>query len=98
MLIVKCYVSVAITAKLNYFRMSPRKVRLVADAIRGMDVDEAEIHLEHIPKGAAMPLKKLLQSAIANALHNFQKDRSALFIQSLTVDKGPVLNRFLPRA
>lgn len=88
----------AIVAKLNHLRMSPRKVRMVADAVRGMDADDAEVHLGRLPKRAAVPLQKLLKSAIANAEHNFQKNRSVLFIQSLTVDKGPVVKRYRPRA
>lgn len=87
-----------ITAKLNYFRMSPRKVRVVADAIRGVDVDEAEVRLAHLGKRATAPLQKLLQSAIANAEHNFQKDPAMLFVQTITVDGGPVLKRFRARA
>lgn len=88
----------AIVAKLNHFRMSPRKVRLVADLVRGKDVDDAEAQLEHMRKHAALAIKKLLRSAIANAEHNFQKTRSALFIQTLTVDGGPTLKRFRARA
>ena len=87
-----------IVAKLNHFRMSPRKVRLVADMVRGMDVRDAEAHLERSRKRAATPLHKLLRSAIANAGHNFQKEPGRLFIQSLTVDGGPTLKRFRARA
>lgn len=90
--------TMAIVAKLKHLRMSPRKVRLVADAVRGMDADEAQIHLGHLNKRATLPILKLLKSAVANAEHNFQKNRALLFIQSLTVDKGPVSKRFRPRA
>jgi len=88
----------AITAKLNYLRMSPRKIRVVADAIRGMDVDHAQVQLDRLSRTAADPIKKLLNSAIASAIHNFQKNRANLFVQSITVDKGPVLKRFRARA
>jgi len=87
-----------IVAKLNHLRMSPRKVRLVVDLVRGMDVNEAEAQLAHMPKRATNPLRKLLRSAIANAEHNFQKERSALFIQTFTVDGATPLKRFRPRA
>lgn len=87
-----------IVAKLNHLRMSPRKVRLVADAVRGKDVDDADVELEYMRKRAALVLRKLLRSAIANAEHNFQKKRSMLFIQTLTVDGGPILKRFRARA
>lgn len=78
--------------------MSPRKVRLVADLVRGLDVDDAEVQLTHMPKRATDPLRKLLRSAIANAEHNFQKERAMLFIQMLTVDGGTPLKRYRPRA
>ncbi len=78
--------------------MNPRKVRLVADVIRGKNVDDAEVELSYMHKRAAPVLKKLLLSAIANAEHNFQKKRSILFIQTLTVDGGPILKRFRARA
>ena len=88
----------AIVAKLNHLRMSPRKVRLAANLVRGMDVDEAETQLAHMPKRATEPLRKLLRSAIANAEHNFQKERATLFIQTLMVNEGTPLKRYRPRA
>jgi large subunit ribosomal protein L22 len=88
----------AITAKLNYLRMSPRKVRLVVDAIRGMDADEAGVYLERSSKRAAMVVGKLLKSAVANAEHDFQKDPSLLYVQTISVDGGPILKRFRSRA
>ena len=78
--------------------MGPRKVRLVADAIRGAKVREAEGTLSLLPKAAAVPLRKLLQSAVANATHNFGAHEEDLLIQKLTVDPGPMLKRSTPKA
>jgi len=82
-----------VTVKLKYLRIAPRKVRLVADLIRGKSADEAEDILEWTRKKAAKPLKKLLKSATAAAEHNFQKERSNLYISKITVDEGPTLKR-----
>ena len=82
-----------ITVKLKYLRIAPRKVRLVADLIRGKTASEAENLLEFTRKKAARPLQKLLKSAISVAEHNFQKDRSSLYISKITVDEGPTLKR-----
>lgn len=87
-----------IKAQLNHFRMSPRKVRLVANLIRGMDVKRAELELDNFSKRAAGPLLKLLRSAFTSALHNFQIDPKDLFIKSIRVNEGPVFTRFRPRA
>lgn len=78
--------------------MSPRKVRLVVDLIRGLDVDDAEVQLQHHAKRGATPILKLLRSAIANAQHNFNLNRGNLFISEIRVDEGPTLKRFRPRA
>lgn len=78
--------------------MSPRKVRLVADLIRGMNVEVAEQQLQVHPKWASRPLLKLLRSAIANATNNFHLDRSTLRIAKITVDQGPTMKRYRPRA
>lgn len=87
-----------IKAKLNYLRIAPRKVRLVADLIRGMDVKEAEIQLKFMPKRSSVPLAKLLNSAIANAKNNFSVEKDALFIQTIFVNGGPPLKRWRARA
>jgi len=87
-----------IAARLNYLRISPRKVRLVANLIRGMDVEEARTQLKFLTKRAARPLLKLLESAIANALHNFNISEDKLYIYKITVDEGPSLKRYIPRA
>ncbi len=78
--------------------MSPRKVRLVIDAIRGRSVDEAEHRLMYIQKDAVLPVLKLLKSAIANAENNFQIKKETLFIKKAFVDMGPSLKRWKPRA
>jgi large subunit ribosomal protein L22 len=79
-------------------RMSPRKVRLVVDLVRGLSVADADAQLGFFRKAAALPVRKLLQSATANATHNFQLDAGALRIKEIRVDGGPVLKRARPRA
>lgn len=78
--------------------MSPRKTRLVVDLIRGSRVDEAVAQLKVMAKAAALPVLKLLNSAVANAEHNFKLDRKSLLIKQIYVDGGPVLKRSTPRA
>lgn len=85
-------------ASLRYLRMAPRKVRLVIDVIRGLSVTEAETRLTFLPKAAAMPVLKLLRSAIANAEHNFKLSRENLYVTAITADGGPILHRWHPRA
>ena len=87
-----------IKAIARHIRMSPRKVRLVIDLIRGMDVFRAQTQLKFMKKSASEPVLKLLNSAIANAQHNFQVDASSLVIKTITADGGPVLRRWMPRA
>lgn len=82
-----------VTALLNNYRQAPRKVRVVADSVRGKSVDQALIILSFMPKRAALPIKKLIDSAIANAEKNFQLDRKNLFVQAITVDQGIVMKR-----
>ncbi len=88
----------AFGAKLKYLRISPRKVRLVADLVRGKKADEAQAILGFTVKRACLPVLKLLNSALANAKDVAQKDGSTLFISKITVDEGPTLKRILPRA
>lgn len=87
-----------ITATLKTYRQTPRKVRLVADLIKGKTVEQAIAHLNFLPKRASLPLKKLLESAVANAQHNFGAERGDLLIKDIRVDKGIVMRRFMPRA
>jgi len=89
---------VEVVAKLRRLRIAPRKVRLVADLIRGKKVDEAINILTFLNKKAAKPVLKLLKSAIANAEHNFKLKKDNLFISKITVDEGPKFKRWMPRA
>lgn len=79
-------------------RMSPRKVRLVIDVIRGMDVTRAATQLRFLKKDAALPVLKLLNSAVANADHNFQIAPETLFVKTIMTDGGPVIHRWTPKA
>lgn len=84
-------------AFLKNYRQSPRKVRLVANLIKGKSVDIALLELAYLPKRSATPLQKLLKSAVANA----KKDgftSADLIVKNLTVDKGLVMKRIMPRA
>lgn len=87
-----------VIAKARYIRMSPRKVRLVADLVRGLDVAKAEAQLRFVGKAAARPVLKVIRSARANAEHNHKLETGTLFIKSITVDGGPVLSRWRARA
>lgn len=87
-----------VKAHLRYLRIAPRKVRLVADLIRGKSVEEAENILNFTTKRAALPLLKLLKSAIANAKNNFNLNEKNLFVSEILVNEGPRLKRIFPRA
>jgi large subunit ribosomal protein L22 len=87
-----------ITAKLNDYRQSPRKVRLVANLIRGQKAEKALDLLQVTVKRATDPIATLLNSAIANAKNNFSLNVEDLFVKSLTVDTGAILYRRMPRA
>ncbi len=87
-----------ITAKLNDYRQSPRKVRLVAGLIRGKKAEAAVDILTVTVKRASDPIIGLLKSAIANAKNNFSLNAEDLFVKSLTVDNGAILYRRMPRA
>ena len=86
------------SAVLRGVRLSPQKGRLVADQIRGMPVDKALDLLNFSPKKGAEIIKKVLESAIANAEHNDGADIDELKVKTIFVEKGPVLKRFRPRA
>ena len=87
-----------VKAKLSFLRMGPRKVRLVADLMRGRKVSTAIDRLSLMNKKAARYLLKLLKSAVANAKNNFQLEVDNLRVKSITVDGGPVLKRWMPKA
>lgn len=84
-------------AFLKNYRQSPRKVALVSELIKGKRVAEALYMLESLPKRASLPVRKLLLSAISNA-KNLGVNEENLFVQNITVDKGIVLKRMMPRA
>ena len=87
-----------IKAKAKHIRMSPRKVRLVADAVRGKEAENAISQLKFINKLAAKPVAKLINSAIASAEHDFEIEKDNLKIAEIKVDEGPTLKRWTPRA
>ena len=87
-----------VTLKLNHLRIAPRKVRLLADLIRGKKAREAAKILDFSVKRGSQPLRKLLGSAVASAKNDFQLDESTLFISKITVDEGPKLKRWRARA
>ncbi len=88
----------AVTAKIRNLRITARKVRVVANAIRGKNVQEAIDWLTFCRKGAAKPMLKLMKSAVANADVKGGIDVDNLYIKELLVDAGPTMKRWLPRA
>lgn len=87
------------TAKLSRLRIAPRKARLVADLIKGMEVVMAEQQLRLLAKASAEPILKLIKSAVANARHNAKAVADATFIiRDIRVDEGPAYKRSMPRA
>lgn len=90
--------AVAVRAHARFVRSAPRKARLVMDVIRGKDIAEARAILQHTPRAAAVDIKKLLDSAVANAENNFELDPVDLKIGRASVDEGPTIKRFRPRA
>lgn len=87
-----------VSARLKFVRLSPRKARLVADQIRGLPVERADEVLTFSRKRAAFVIKKVLNSAIANAEHNEGADIDELRVSRVCIDQGPVYKRFRPRA
>jgi len=85
-------------AVVNNIRIPARKVRLVVDLIRGKKVGDAIAILRHTPRSASPVLEKLLNSAIANAEHNFQLDVNKLVVSQAFVNEGPTMKRFQPRS
>ena len=85
-------------AHLRYVRISPRKIQIVCDLIRGKSVAQATAILMNTPKAASEPLLKLLKSAAANAENNHGMDPEKLYIEQAYVDAGPILKRGQPRA
>ena len=87
-----------VNAKARYVRIAPRKARLIADQVRGMHIEQARALLEFSPRGAAHPIQKLINSAAANAENNHDLIGDEMRVASITVDEGPTLRRFRPRA
>ena len=87
-----------VKAKAKYIRLSPRKARLVADVVRGLDLQEAFDKLAVINKKAVKPIAKLLSSALSNAEHNNNIEKSNLILKEIRVNEGPTFYRWMPRA
>jgi len=87
-----------VSARLRYLRMSPRKVRVIANEIKKLPALDALHYLKLVKKDASSPIMKLLDSALANGEHNFEMTKDNLFIKKIVVNQGPTLKRFKPRA
>lgn len=85
-------------ATAKFVRVSARKARLVADLIRDKSVPEAQAILAFSTRDAAVPVRKVLESAMANADHNAGLDVRELYVTRATIDEGPTMRRFRPRA
>ncbi len=87
-----------VLAHSNKIRMSSRKVRLVVDSVRGKTAPRAIAQLLVLPKAASIPVRKLIESAVANAEHNFNITKDNLYVKSIEVNQGPMLKRWRARA
>ena len=87
-----------VKAELKNYRQSPRKVRLVVDLIRGKKVKDALGLLSVTTRRSSLPIKKLVESAIANAKHNFNLESADLFVKEISVNEGVTMYRSMPRA
>lgn len=87
-----------VKASLKYARIGTQKARLVADLVRGKDVNEALQTLAFTEKKGAVLIKKLIESGVANAEQKKVIDVDNLYVKTITVDQGPMLKRFTPRA
>ncbi|MDO8551586.1 MAG: 50S ribosomal protein L22 [bacterium] len=85
-----------ITARTKYLRTSPRKLRLVADAIRGLPVSHAQTYLASLNKRASSPLSKTIKSAVSNAMNNVGLSEGSLKIKKIEIDGGPIYKRMQP--
>lgn len=85
-----------IKAETKFIKQGPRKVRLVADLVRPLALNDALTTLKHLSNRAAVPVLKVFQQAIANAVNNFNLAKDSLSIHSLEVNAGPVYKRFQP--
>ncbi len=89
---------IVVRASSRYVRVAPRKARLIANQVRGMHIEQARSLLEFSPRGAAEDIRKLIESAAANAENNHDLVADEMRIAEITVDEGPTLRRFRPRA
>jgi ribosomal protein L22 len=89
---------IVVRASSRYVRVAPRKARLVADQVRGLQIEKARALLQFSPRGAARDIGKLIESAAANAENNHELIADEMRIAEITVDEGPTLRRYRPRA
>lgn len=89
---------IVVRASSRYVRVAPRKARLIADQVRGLHIEQARALLEFSPRGAAQDIRKLIESAASNAENNHDLVADEMRISEITVDEGPTLKRFRPRA
>jgi ribosomal protein L22 len=89
---------IVVRASSRYVRVAPRKARLVADQVRGLQIDRARALLQFSPRGAARDIGKLIESAASNAENNHDLVADEMRVAEITVDEGPTLRRFRPRA
>jgi large subunit ribosomal protein L22 len=92
------HVPIVVRASSRYVRVAPRKARLVADQVRGLHIDKARALLQFSPRGAANDIGKLIESAASNAENNHDLVADEMRVAEITVDEGPTLKRFRPRA
>jgi ribosomal protein L22 len=90
--------SPVVRASARYVRIAPRKARLIADQVRGLHIEKARALLQFSPRGAAEDIHKLIDSAAANAENNHDLIGDEMRVSSITVDEGPTLKRYRPRA
>ncbi len=91
-------VAVVVRASSRYVRIAPRKARLIADQVRGLHIEKARALLQFSPRGAAHDIGKLIESAASNAENNHDLVADEMRVAEITVDEGPTLKRFRPRA
>jgi large subunit ribosomal protein L22 len=89
---------IVVRASSRYVRVPPRKARLVADQVRGLHIEKARALLEFSPRGAARDISKLLESAASNAENNHDLVADEMRVAEITVDEGPTIKRYRPRA
>lgn len=87
-----------VRATAKHIKIGPLKTRLVIDLVRGLKVERAIDQLQFLNKWAAKPVLKLVNSAVANAVNNFELDKDNLFIKEIKVDEGPKMKRWMPKA